>query len=131
MTPHPLHLPVAACKHSDREAKLIPIRSLPITDVEKTIVLSDATAIADRIRHGEYTAVQVITAFLKAAVAAQDRTNCLTEICDEDALARAKELDEHFSKTGNVVGPLHGVPVSIKDHVKVKGLDTSTGYTGV
>jgi len=29
-------------------------------------------------------------------------------------LERAKELDEYFAKEGKVVGPLHGLPVSIK-----------------
>ncbi|CAE6469135.1 unnamed protein product, partial [Rhizoctonia solani] len=29
---------------------------------------------------------------------------------------------------GQVVGPLHGVPVSIKDHISIKGEDTATGF---
>jgi len=45
-----------------------------------------------------------------------------------EALQRAAELDKHLAETGEVVGPLHGVPVSIKDHIRVKGRDTSTGY---
>ena len=32
-----------------------------------------------------------------------------------EAIARAKELDEHLEKTGSVVGPLHGLPISLKD----------------
>lgn len=39
----------------------------------------------------------------------------MTEILFPEALARAKELDEHLSKTGNVIGPLHGLPISLKD----------------
>jgi len=69
-----------------------------------------------------------LTAFAKVAVAAQDATNCLSEIFIDDALIRAKALDKHLEATGETVGPLHGLPVSIKDHIKVKGLDTSTGY---
>lgn len=36
------------------------------------------------------------------------------------ALARARELDEYYEKTGEVVGSLHGVPVSLKDQLRVK-----------
>ncbi|KAI6012455.1 amidase signature domain-containing protein [Pisolithus orientalis] len=139
-------LAVAARKQDDRETKLkhfrnwrvhvdhgvlnvIPFLAKGFSDRDRAILRCDATALAEVVRKGVYTAVDVLTAFIKAAVAAQDTTNCLTEICFEDALERARELDEHMEKTGNVVGPLHGVPVSIKDHIKVKGLDTSTGYT--
>ncbi|KAI6136352.1 amidase signature domain-containing protein [Pisolithus sp. B1] len=139
-------LAVAACKQDDRETKLrpfqdwrihvnpdisnvIPVLSKGLSDKDRIILRCDATTLAEVVRKGVYAAVDVLTAFIKAAIAAQDTTNCLTEICFEDAFERARELDEYMEKTGQVVGPLHGVPVSIKDHIKVKGLDTSTGYT--
>ncbi|KAG9014094.1 hypothetical protein FRB90_005577 [Tulasnella sp. 427] len=99
-----------------------------LTETERTIVHLDATAITAAIRDRKYTAVQVLIAFCKVTVAAQDTTNCITEIFFEEGLARARELDEHLQKTGEVVGPLHGLPVSIKDHILLKGHDTSTGY---
>src|SRR6195952_1834431 len=43
------------------------------------------------------------------------QTNCLTEILFPEALARANFLDEHLEKTGEVIGPLHGLPISLKD----------------
>ena len=54
--------------------------------------------------------------------------NCLTEIFVERALARAAELDEALKKTGKVVGPLHGLPISLKDQLCIKGLETTMGY---
>lgn len=33
----------------------------------------------------------------------------------EEALKQAKELDDEFAATGHIHGPLHGVPISIKD----------------
>jgi len=36
------------------------------------------------------------------------------EINFEQASKEAKELDEHLEKTGTVVGPMHGVPISVK-----------------
>lgn len=32
-----------------------------------------------------------------------------------EALERAKYLDQYFEKTGEVIGPLHGLPISLKD----------------
>ena len=46
------------------------------------------------------------------------------------ALADAKVLDEHFAQHKSPIGPLHGVPVSLKDQFHVKGVETTMGYTG-
>jgi len=48
----------------------------------------------------------------------------------EEALAQARALDEHYSKTGKIVGPMHGVPVSVKEMVSFKGRVTHTGFAG-
>lgn len=45
-----------------------------------------------------------------------------------DAKQRALELDEHYAKTGKIVGPLHGLPISLKDQFRIAGVDTSLGY---
>ena len=42
------------------------------------------------------------------------KTNFATEFLADSALATAKKLDEHFEATGKLIGPLHGVPISIK-----------------
>lgn len=99
-----------------------------LTDRERGIVLLDGTAILARIRSRDVTSVEVLTAFCKVTVAAQETVNCVTEIFFEEGFQRAAELDKHLEETGEVVGPLHGLPVSIKDHILVKGQDTSTGY---
>lgn len=42
------------------------------------------------------------------------QTNCLTSYFYEDALKRAAELDAHYERSGQPIGALHGLPVSIK-----------------
>lgn len=37
------------------------------------------------------------------------------------ALARAQELDDYLNSTGEVVGPLHGLPISVKDQIFMAG----------
>jgi amidase len=54
----------------------------------------------------------------------------LTEIFIDRALKRAAELDEHFRTTGKTVGPLHGLPVSLKDQLAIEGLETTMGKSG-
>ncbi|KAJ8494505.1 hypothetical protein ONZ51_g2261 [Trametes cubensis] len=110
---------------------LTDVSALPtsqLTPREREIVHLDATALAEAIRARRYTAVEVLQAFCHVATIAQDLTNCLTEVFFDEGLRRAQELDRHLEDTGEVVGPLHGVPVSIKDHILVKGHDTATGY---
>ncbi|KAI4190375.1 MAG: hypothetical protein L6R41_000827 [Letrouitia leprolyta] len=46
------------------------------------------------------------------------------------AEANAKWLDEHCAHHGQPIGPLHGLPVSLKDQFHVKGVETTMGYIG-
>jgi amidase len=45
----------------------------------------------------------------------------LTDYFSEEALQRAAELDEILKTTGKPVGPLHGLPIAIKDQLMMKG----------
>ncbi|KAJ1303071.1 hypothetical protein OPQ81_011272 [Rhizoctonia solani] len=99
-----------------------------LTDRGRSFLASYVTDLVSPLATREYTAIEVTTAFCKATYAAQELTNCITEVIFDQALARARELDEYLSKTGQVIGPLHGVPVSIKDRISVKGEDSACGY---
>jgi amidase len=54
----------------------------------------------------------------------------LHEIFFEDAIEQAAKLDQHLEETGEFVGPMHGVPVSLKDQFHVKYAETTMGYVG-
>ncbi|KAL1651226.1 hypothetical protein SLS58_000564 [Diplodia intermedia] len=55
-------------------------------------------------------------------------THSLTELLFDDAVRRAKDLDRHLAATGKPIGPLHGLPVTLKDQFDVKGYDSTIGY---
>lgn len=100
-----------------------------LTPAEITITESpDATFILRKLESREWTALAVTTAFCKRAAIATQLTNCLTEICFDEALRKAKELDEYLEKEGKVKGPLHGLPISVKDSFHVKGTHASIGF---
>lgn len=59
------------------------------------------------------------------------QVNCLHEIFFDAALADAQYLDDYYAKNGKPIGPLHGLPVSLKDQFHVKDVETTMGYIGV
>ncbi|KAJ8111798.1 hypothetical protein OPT61_g5692 [Boeremia exigua] len=54
----------------------------------------------------------------------------LTEILFDEALQQANQLDEHFRQYGQLVGPLHGICMTLKDQFDVEGFDSTLGYVG-
>jgi amidase len=46
---------------------------------------------------------------------------------NDSALSRARQLDAAFASSGVLLGPLHGVPVVVKDNFETAGLATSFG----
>ncbi|KAF2857881.1 amidase [Piedraia hortae CBS 480.64] len=110
----------------------IPHRSGILTSEELRITESyDASDLVTQLASGRLKSVEVTTAFCKRAAIAQQVSNCLTEIFFDDALARARELDEHWQRYKTPKGPLHGLPISLKDSFKVKGYDASTGIASL
>ena len=117
----------------------IPAMVLTPEEVEITEA-HDATSLASAIASKKYTAVTVVKAFMRRAAVAQKlvsyrdevkidlQVNCVTELLFDTAIERAKELDEHLEKTGKTVGPLHGVPISVKEHIGMKGLACNAGF---
>ncbi|KAJ7460676.1 general amidase [Mycena latifolia] len=99
-------------------------RDLEITDT------ADVGVLLEKMSTGVWSATEVASAYCKRALAAHQLVNCLTEIFVDQALIRAKELDEYFKSTGKTVGPLHGLPISLKDQIAVEGVELTMGYVG-
>ncbi|KAL8778517.1 MAG: hypothetical protein Q9213_007375, partial [Squamulea squamosa] len=127
---------------------LIPASQLPSTDVSYVMdipgscgILSNreikitegynARSLAAAIREKEYNAVEVTTAFCKRAAIANQLTSCLTEPLFAPVLARARFLDTHLHRTGQTLGPLHGLPISIKDTFNIEGVDSTVGISAL
>lgn len=85
-----------------------------------------ATELVAELQAGTITAVQALLYFSAMAIVSHKRYNCLTDVMFTSALARAQELDKKFAESGPV-GPLHGLPVSIKECIAVKGTHSTAG----
>jgi amidase len=77
---------------------------------------------------GRFTAVALTRAYLDRIERYEDRYNAFISM-NPDALAVAAELDAEYARSGPR-GPLHGVPVVIKDNFDVAGLVTTGGWEG-
>ena len=77
---------------------------------------------------GEVKATIVVNAFLRRAALAQKLVNCVSELLPERALARAEELDKFLQEEKRPIGPLHGLPISVKARIPMKGLRRDTGF---
>ncbi|KAF2811031.1 amidase [Mytilinidion resinicola] len=77
---------------------------------------------------GQLSSVAVTESFLRRAALAQKLANCVTELLPERALTRAKFLDDHYARYKKPIGPLHGLPISVKEHIGMDGLRVHCGY---
>lgn len=75
----------------------------------------------------EWTALEVMKAVCWKACQSHALTNCLTEVMFDEALSEAAKLDLEFAQNPVAKGPLHGVPISLKDNYAVKGVDGTCG----
>ncbi|KAF2868625.1 amidase signature domain-containing protein [Massariosphaeria phaeospora] len=101
------------------------------TQRELDITESSAVQIVTKTAATTWSSEEVTRAFCKRAAAAQQLTNCLSEILFDEAIQTAKSLDEHLRKTGTPIGPLHGLPVSLKDNFNIVGKDSTVGFTSL
>ena len=95
----------------------------------------------ENIQARTWTASAVLEAYIARAAQAHQATNCFTEgtllfcywslamaaptwaltfvtntiVFFEEAIQEARRLDAEFAESGHLKGPLHGVPISLKD----------------
>ena len=86
---------------------------------ELTIV--DAGA---RLRAGETTAVELLDAVLDRAHKTEAQLHAYLTLDPESARAAAEEADEALG-AGDDRGPLHGIPIALKDNMCTRGLETT------
>jgi aspartyl-tRNA(Asn)/glutamyl-tRNA(Gln) amidotransferase subunit A len=92
----------------------------------KDIIWMSALEISKAIREGKLSPVEVVEAFLNRIHRLNRELNAFVTITEERARKEA-EFAENAVKNRKKLGPLHGVPVAIKDNIPVKGVRTTYG----
>ncbi|KAM0547300.1 hypothetical protein ACHAPJ_010435 [Fusarium lateritium] len=97
---------------------------------KRQIAITELTVseLQQRIRSRALKATEILEAFAARAAIAHQLVKCLTDWFYEEGLERAKELDEILQSGGEPTGPLHGIPVALKDTYGLKGHVTTRGY---
>jgi aspartyl-tRNA(Asn)/glutamyl-tRNA(Gln) amidotransferase subunit A len=85
------------------------------------LTVSDA---ADRLRSGDLTAVELLEAILRRASLTEAELHCYLTIDHAGALDAASRADEELSN-GRDRGPLHGIPIALKDNMTTRGIETT------
>jgi aspartyl-tRNA(Asn)/glutamyl-tRNA(Gln) amidotransferase subunit A len=79
------------------------------------------------LRAGETTCVEVLGKCFDRIEEWEPRLRAWVRVDREGALEQARALDEELA-AGKDRGPLHGIPIGIKDIIDVRGLPTAAGY---
>jgi Asp-tRNA(Asn)/Glu-tRNA(Gln) amidotransferase A subunit family amidase len=85
-----------------------------------------ATELAEAIRQKKVSPVETVRRVLERIEAINPKINAFVTITRDAAMAEAERAEEAVMK-GEQLGPLHGVPVSIKDLIFTKGVRTTMG----
>lgn len=83
--------------------------------------------LSEQFDSGELTPLEVTNLFLDRIDALNDRLNAYRVVFEEEARATAREATEALA-AGTRFGPLHGIPVAIKDNANVAGESTPAGW---
>jgi aspartyl-tRNA(Asn)/glutamyl-tRNA(Gln) amidotransferase subunit A len=84
--------------------------------------------LAQLIRSREVSPVEATEAYLDRIEQVDDKLNSYITVCREEALAEARQAQRDI-EAGRYLGPLHGVPVAVKDQFWTKGVRTTNGST--
>ena len=93
------------------------------------LIYQSAKSIAQSIRDGDVSAVEVVQAHLERIDEVNDRLNAVVKLCADWALDEAREADAALAR-GESKGPLHGVPMTLKDSLDTEGVVTTGGTLG-
>ena len=93
------------------------------------LIWFSATALARAIREKELSSEEVVRAHLDRIEEVNPKLNAVVQLAADRALAEAQSADDALAR-GRLQGPLHGVPITLKDSIDTEGIITTGGTLG-
>ena len=93
------------------------------------LIYSSAKSIAAAIREKQVSCKEVLEAHLRRIDEVNPKLNAVVQLASDRARAEAEEADRALAK-GEIKGPLHGVPMTIKDSPDTEGVVSTGGTQG-
>lgn len=94
-----------------------------------SVTASSASELAEAIRTKHLSSRDVVEAYLDRIAVINPKLNAIVQLTTESARRQAAAADAALAR-GAVVGPLHGVPVTIKDTLETEGVICTGGTLG-
>jgi len=99
------------------------------SQLKDPIYNSSATAIAEGIKRKRISSEEITKIFIDRIQEVNPKINAVVQLAAPQALALAREADQKLAN-GNDLGPLHGVPITIKDSFDTAGIISTAGTLG-
>ena len=93
------------------------------------VIYSSTKALAGLVRKGEVSAVELAESCLGRIEEVNGKLNAVVRLCAERAMEEARAADKARAE-GQPTGPLHGVPMTIKDSLDTEGVVSTGGTLG-
>ena len=93
------------------------------------IYYSSASAIGAAIKNKEISSEEITRICLNRIDQINPKINAVVQVAAEQALNSAREADQQLAR-GHTQGPLHGVPITIKDSFDTAGIISTAGTLG-
>ena len=94
--------------------------------MDSALCFAPATELRSKIDNREISIVELTQLFLDRIQLLNPKLNAYLTVCEEQALDAAQEAQKDIEQ-GNHRGPLHGIPISIKDLEMTQGITTTMG----
>ena len=95
----------------------------------ENVIYSSAKTLAGLVSKGEVSAVELVEGCMSRIEEVNPKLNAVVQFCTGRAMEEAKAADESRAK-GDSLGPLHGVPMTIKDSLDTESVISTGGTLG-
>ncbi len=95
----------------------------------ENLIYASVTELARSIQAKEVSSVEVVNAYLERIEAVNPKLNAVVQLTADAALEQAREADTALAR-GELKGPLHGIPMTVKDSFDTAGLVSTWGTPG-